>query len=544
MNKLPSLVVTGASGIVGRSFLEAAQDRFHIYAIARRPQKRAGVANHPNVRWIQVDIGNAAALERVTANIKAGGGADALIHLAAYYDFENVETPEYAHTNVNGTRNVLEQARALEVKHFLFASSVAACRFPEPGSVITEDTCLDAGFPYARSKKVGEEMVREYCRLFTCSIVRLAAVFSDWCEYAPLYVFLSTWLSRKWNARILGGKGLSAVPYIHTRDLNRLFFTLLDRGPELPRYGIYNASPDGATTQRDIFDLATRFHFDRPLKPILFPRALALPGVIARDALGRMIGRRPFERAWMLRYIDRQLIVDSSHTRKLLGWEPTPRRHILRRILFLLAKMKSNPNEWRVRNERVLKRPPERPALVIHDAMMEAREAIVDGIAAYLQSPVRLDRFPNYGQMSSEEITWYTGIVYELLMAAVRTGDRTLLLNYIHDLARRRFARGFPPSEVCDALLVISEITVGELLYKPEVADYKDSVRDWIALSIALAIDGVQDAYDTVKESSDSATELPESPDGGRDLEEIVEKLNAFYRPPVENGKTLAGALR
>ncbi len=69
-------------------------------------------------------------------------------------------------------------------------------------------------------------------------------------------------------------------------------------------------------------------------------------------------------------------------------------------------------------------------------------------------------------------------------------------------------------------------------------------MRDWIALSIALAIDGVQDAYDTVKESSDAGTELPESPDGGRDLEEIVEKLNAFYRPPVENGKTLAGALR
>jgi nucleoside-diphosphate-sugar epimerase len=185
VSRLPSLVVTGASGIVGRSLVEAAQDRFQIYAIARRPQKRAGVANHPNVRWIQVDIGNAAALERVTANIKAGGGADAVIHLAAYYDFENVETPEYARTNVSGTRNVLEQARALEVKHFLFASSVAACRFPEPGSVITEDTPPDAGFPYARSKKAGEAMVRDYCGLFTCSIVRLAAVFSDWCEYAP-----------------------------------------------------------------------------------------------------------------------------------------------------------------------------------------------------------------------------------------------------------------------------------------------------------------------------------------------------------------------
>ena len=95
MSKLPSLVVTGASGIIGRSFVEAAQDRFYIYGIARRPQKRAGVANHPNVRWIQVDIGNATALERVTAHIEHSGGADFLVHLAAHYDFENVENPEY-----------------------------------------------------------------------------------------------------------------------------------------------------------------------------------------------------------------------------------------------------------------------------------------------------------------------------------------------------------------------------------------------------------------------------------------------------------------
>ncbi len=36
---LPCLILTGASGIVGRSFLQEAQDRFHIFALARRGQK-------------------------------------------------------------------------------------------------------------------------------------------------------------------------------------------------------------------------------------------------------------------------------------------------------------------------------------------------------------------------------------------------------------------------------------------------------------------------------------------------------------------------
>lgn len=46
-----TLVLTGASGIVGRGFLAAVKDRYLIYAIARRPQAESGVPNHPNVRW-------------------------------------------------------------------------------------------------------------------------------------------------------------------------------------------------------------------------------------------------------------------------------------------------------------------------------------------------------------------------------------------------------------------------------------------------------------------------------------------------------------
>jgi len=199
--------------------------------------------------------------------------------------------------------------------------------------------------------------------------------------------------------------------------------------------------------------------------------------------------------------------------------------------------MKSNPHEWRTRNERALKRPPERPALVIHDAMMEAREAIVDEIAAYLQSPVRAERFPNYGRTSTEELSWYTGIIYELLMATVRTGDRTLLLNYVHDLARRRFDSGFPPAEVCDALLAASAVTVEKLLYKPRLNDFRQSVRDWIALSIALAIDGVQDAYDEfIRAVGSDGGDPSDHNETDRELEHVVEKLNAFYRAPVDAG--------
>jgi nucleoside-diphosphate-sugar epimerase len=527
---LPSLIVTGASGIVGRNFLQAVSDRFRIFAIARRAQQRAGIAPHPNIEWVQVDVGNRDALRRVTSTIESQGGADYVLHLAAHYDYDNVDRPEYERTNVIGTHNVLEQARHLRVKRFIFASSIAACPFPAPGTAVDETTEPSAEFPYARSKRIGERMVAQQSRWFPCSIVRLAAVYSDWCEYPPLYVFLSTWLSDSWRARVLGGRGETAVPFIHTLDLNRIFLTIIGKSSELPPLRVYCASQDGATSHRELFGIVTRFHFGRTVRPLFVPKAIAAPTIVMRDAWGRLRGKRPFERPWMIPYMDRALRVDPSRTRSELDWSPRARLHVLRRTLFMIEKMKSKPLEWHTRNEAALEREQTRPALLIHDAMMQARGAIVDAITDYLQSPARGQRFPHYARMDAAELSWNVTIVYELLMAAVRTGDRTLLLGYMEELAYKRRESGFPADEVCDALLAVNQIIVEQLMFRPSLQGMQDALRDSVTLSIALAIDSVQDAYESGVDATATSIGFAGSRYEG-EIERIVERLNAFYRP-------------
>ena len=107
---LPGIVVTGASGFIGRNFLEAMSDRFRLFCMARRSQKEAGIPKHDNINWTQVDIAKWDTLRDVVRCIKNNGGADYVIHLAGYYDFSNKDNPEYERTNVNGTRNVLKLA--------------------------------------------------------------------------------------------------------------------------------------------------------------------------------------------------------------------------------------------------------------------------------------------------------------------------------------------------------------------------------------------------------------------------------------------------
>ncbi len=538
--KMPSIVITGASGFIGRYLLESVKEEFSVFAIARRSRKESNVPYHKNIHWIQCDIANWDTLSEVVKYINDHGGADFIVHLAAFYDFTYQEHPEYQRTNVDGTRNILEFAKGIRVKRFIFASSLAACNFPGAGIKITEATPLDANYAYARTKKIGEQLAREYTDDFSCSVVRFAAVYSDWCEYAPLYKFLDTWLSHSIYSRILAGKGESAIPYIHVQELVNVLRLIMRKSDELPRLGIYSVSPDGSVSHQQLYDIATTYFFGKKVRSFHLPRLLAYPGILAKILLGKLhlACERPFERFWMVQYIDKKLEIDASSTRSMLGWEPTPRFHITRRLLFLLEKIKSHPDEWRLKNEAALQRVARRDNLIIYEALTERKDAILPLIIAHMEAPENKDRFGRYKKLDPNDFQCYMSTLYHLLMATVRSGDRGLMIQYIDDIALRRFAEGFMPEELGETLTLIREIILRELSVHPHLKKMKQQVYDYIGLTLQLAQDEVEDVYDNLlqkmpREKIAESSLLPDC----KKLQRMIRQLSAFYQISPEEGK-------
>ncbi|UCC85705.1 MAG: NAD(P)-dependent oxidoreductase [Anaerolineales bacterium] len=348
----PGVIITGATGFLGGRLMRQLRKEYQIFAIGRRSPKEAGAPRGAGIHWFQVDIGHFDPLREVFYRIRELGGADLLLHLAAYYDFTGEDHPEYTRTNVMGTRNVLELAVPLKLRKFIYASSVAACPFPQPDEVVTEDTPPTAPVPYARSKRVGEEMIHEFQDRLPACILRLAAIFSNWCEYEPLDEFLQIWCSNRWNARILGGKGQSAVPYLHVRDLLSFYIRVVERCDAIESGEVLQASPDGSTTHLELYREATRAYYGAPRFPVCVPQLLARPGIVSREWLGRATGHIPFERSWMADYIDLRLNVDASRTRRRIDWAPNPDLHILKCMPVMIQNLRDHPGEWRVRSER------------------------------------------------------------------------------------------------------------------------------------------------------------------------------------------------
>lgn len=538
MKQLPSIVITGASGFIGSYFIDYIKEEFKIFAIARRSRKEANIPYHPNLYWLQCDISNWATINEAAEYINKQGGADFIVHLAAFYDFTYKDNPAYKIVNVDGTKNLLEFAIKIGAKRFIFSSSLAACEFPSNGNVITEKTSPDANYQYAISKKLGEELVKEYSDRFPCTVVRFAAVYSDWCEFAPLYKFLSSWLSKKIESRIIGGKGESAIPYIHIRDICQMLKIIIDRTSKLPPYDVYSASPNGSISHKELFEISTRYFFGEMIKPINLPKLLAYPALVLRRLLKsfKMTCDEPFEQFWMIRYIDKKLEVDSSYTQAVLNWQPTARYHLTRRLLFLLEKLKSHPDEWRVKNEATLKRIARRTNLMIYEKMIEQKDVLLTKINEIIIDENPKGIFSRYKEMPLNDFQCYMSALYHLLLATIRSSDRSLLLKYIDDIAIRRFAEGFEPRILCGTLKVFSETIIHHLSAYKELSNIKQELYDNIGLSLQIAQDEVEDLYDNLVkkmpiEMISKSSLLPDC----KELQKMIHQLSAFYQVSPED---------
>lgn len=195
----------------------------------------------------------------------------------------------------------------------------------------------------------------------------------------------------------------------------------------------------------------------------------------------------------MEKYIDMKLNIDASRTHRELGWQPTPRYDILRRLLLLIENKKTYPEIWKFKNELALRHVEQRLNSIIYDALVDSKETLISKILTYLLSPENKYRFPHYQQMKKNTLRWYVKFIYQIVTAIVRSGDRLLIRNYAEIIARQRYLENFDSNEVGNAFISIGNIIARHLKNLPKLNHLQQTIYDQINMTFQLAADVVED---------------------------------------------------
>lgn len=296
---LPPLVITGASGFVGRRLVQLARERApdrQLVLLLRDPASLGAAEPLPPTWRVEAaDLAADLAAGDMRAPLIPRGAV--VLHLAAATG--RLPAAVMRRVNVEGTRRLLEAARAGGASHLIFVSSTAA-GFTDR-----------RWYPYAEAKREGEALVR--ASGIPNTIVRPTMVFG---EGSPVQQGLEQLAVG--GAPIVLGRGDVQLQPVHVDDLAHFLLALaLDPEPS-------DAPVDvGGATRASMRQVLAAMRAARALPA---RRLLSVPLAPLRPALAlaeRMLGPRlPVTAGQLASFVNDSVAAPHPLTARLL---PAPR---------------------------------------------------------------------------------------------------------------------------------------------------------------------------------------------------------------------------
>ncbi|MBL4813187.1 MAG: dTDP-glucose 4,6-dehydratase [Rhodobacteraceae bacterium] len=306
------LLVTGGAGFIGSAVIRRAiADGHEIVNVdaltyAACLDNVASVSDSPAYAFEQADIRDRAALDRVFGVHKP----DAVMHLAAESHVDrSIDAPgDFIETNINGTYNMLEAARA----YWTAQGKPAGFRFHHistdevfgslgPTGLFTEDTPYAPNSPYSASKAASDHLVRAWAETYGLPVVMTNCSNN----YGPFHfpeklvpVVILNALSGK-DIPIYG-KGDNIRDWLYVEDHAEALLTVVQKG-KLGRS--YNIGGENEASNIDLVRTICAILDEK--RPANHPYADQITYVTDRPGH------------------DQRYAIDPARIRKELGWRPS-----------------------------------------------------------------------------------------------------------------------------------------------------------------------------------------------------------------------------
>ena len=170
---MSKILVTGCAGFIGSHLCEKlVKLKYKVVGIDNLSNGKISnlktIKDNKNFEFIKADINNLNILNKNLCKI------DKICHLAALADIvPSIKNPKsYFKSNVYGTFNLLNLCKDLKIKKFIYTASSSCYGIPSMYPT-NEKSKIDAKYPYALTKRLGEELSIHFGKLYKIPTVSL-----------------------------------------------------------------------------------------------------------------------------------------------------------------------------------------------------------------------------------------------------------------------------------------------------------------------------------------------------------------------------------
>lgn len=273
------ILVTGASGFIGRHFVEALR-HYDSTALIRLFDAQTPAGPLPD--GVEALCGT---IEDPALVASAVHGSEIVIHLAAKVQPESREIHQMSRVNVEGTRNVYAAAVQAGCKLFVHLSSAGVYGPPRGPEPFRESDLADPVTPYQRTKWEAEEVLRHTDpKATTLNILRPAGIYGAGSRLEiPAYQRI---LGQRWSLEFKGGV---IVHPTYVGDVVQAILAVLER--PAPHGTIFNVGGERQILLQE-FQALVASVLNVPRRRLVLPSTISGPLAGLVGPLLSSMGRR------------------------------------------------------------------------------------------------------------------------------------------------------------------------------------------------------------------------------------------------------------
>jgi len=288
------ILLTGASGTLGRNFLELAGNDPNLEILVLLRSESRFHSKYASAREARVDLWDREGVARIVADFRP----ETIIHCAATgMEFPKTEWFDLIRFNVDFTVNLCESAALSGGSHFIFISTGLAYKsIPRP---LNEADPLDTRHPYGASKAAADLLVRSASVEFGLPLTVLRPFSFTGIGDDRSRLFPSILRAASSGVPIELTSGLQSRDHISARDVASAIIATVRNVPAPDNPAVFNIGGGSSATVREMVE-----------------------GVVAE--LGIPVKLR-FGAKAEGRFEPSYLVADSSLAKKKLNWFPAQR---------------------------------------------------------------------------------------------------------------------------------------------------------------------------------------------------------------------------